>query len=141
MRYLFALICLFIMSCNTLQHNQYNTNQKESSIQFVNQTSMMDVVEIAKKLKKPIFVDFYASWCAPCKEMDQTTFRNEEIIQLINSNFVAFKVDGETESGDRIKSIFEVKTYPTYLIVDEKGVEQKRLTGKSSIGAMIEFLK
>ncbi|AHC50707.1 thioredoxin [Sulfolobus acidocaldarius SUSAZ] len=47
----------------------------------------------AKKEDKPVLVDVGASWCHWCHVMDETTYEDKEVIDLINKNFVAIKVD------------------------------------------------
>lgn len=45
--------------------------------------------------KKKIFIDVFTDWCGWCKRMDQTTFRNEDIINYMNENYYAVKLDAE----------------------------------------------
>ncbi|MFP3226842.1 MAG: thioredoxin domain-containing protein [Sulfolobaceae archaeon] len=51
----------------------------------------------AKEEDKPILVDVGASWCHWCHVMDETTYENPEVIQLINENFIAIKVDRDED--------------------------------------------
>lgn len=52
-----------------------------------------EAFEIAKKESKLILVDVGASWCHWCHVMDEETYSNPEIAQIINENFVAIKID------------------------------------------------
>lgn len=49
--------------------------------------------ELAKKQNKPMLIFVYASWCNMCKRLEEKTFKNEEVIPLINNNFVPVKLD------------------------------------------------
>ena len=49
----------------------------------------------AKQENKPIFVDTYASWCEPCKWMDQNTFSQTTVGDFFNKNYISWKVDVE----------------------------------------------
>jgi len=49
--------------------------------------------EIAKKENKPMLVFVYAKWCDKCKRMDTKTFKNEEVVSLIDKGYVPIKLD------------------------------------------------
>ncbi len=80
---------------------------------------------------RPVIIDFYADWCIPCKELDASTFSNDEVIAE-SKRFSAFKADLTKSAAPDIEAIkkqFKIKGVPTVLILDSKGEEIKRITG------------
>jgi len=52
-----------------------------------------DAFKKAREEDKLILVDVGASWCHWCHVMDETTYKDREVIELINKYYVAIKVD------------------------------------------------
>lgn len=50
---------------------------------------------LAKKQNKIILVDAYTDWCGWCKKMDRDTYTNQEIIDLLNKDFIVIKFNPE----------------------------------------------
>ncbi len=74
---------------------------------------------------KPVFLDFMADWCIPCKELDKFTFSSPKVVEM-SRRFVMLKVD-LTSSGDpvsqRMKNRFGVKGVPTLIFLHSDGTE------------------
>lgn len=89
--------------------------------------SYHEVLQLAQKEKKMLFLDFYTDWCGPCKKLSATTFLNEEVGKYFNKNFISLKLDAEKE-GREVALQFKVSRYPTllFLTADEK------IAGKST---------
>ncbi|ARM74960.1 thioredoxin domain-containing protein [Acidianus manzaensis] len=67
---------------------------REASNQPINWFTWSDeAFAKAKKENKLILVDVGASWCHWCHVMDDETYSNIDIANIINNNFVAIKVD------------------------------------------------
>ncbi len=81
----------------------------------------------ARKEGKKIFLDFYASWCSPCKFMDETTFRDKDVKQLLNKSFVALKVNIDDFDGFDLKTKYDIRFLPSILIFDENGIIIERV--------------
>ena len=92
----------------------------ESKIQFATY-DLKEARIIAGNEGKLIFIDFYASWCTPCKWMDQTTFLDDEVSQILNNNFISIKADIDFPSGSELKNIFDIKYLPTMIIFNSEG--------------------
>src|SRR6186713_1730770 len=46
----------------------------------------------AKAENKIVFVDFYTSWCAPCKAMSKDVFPQEKVGSFFNPQFINLKI-------------------------------------------------
>lgn len=69
----------------------------------VNWITFEQAVELNKKTPKPFLIDIYTDWCGWCKRMDKTTYQNEILVQYINKNFHAVKLDGEQKQDITFK--------------------------------------
>ncbi|REG92198.1 thioredoxin family protein [Flavobacterium aquicola] len=54
--------------------------------------------KLSKEKPKPIVVFIHTTWCNYCKMMENSTFKNPEIIQLLNSNFYFISLDAESKN-------------------------------------------
>ena len=82
-------------------------------------TSLPEALSQADREKKPVFIDFWASWCKNCHAMDATTFRNAQVRQQLEA-FIRLKVQAEhpNQPPDRdILDAFTVMGLPTYVIL------------------------
>lgn len=83
----------------------------------------------AKKSKKLIFLDAYASWCGPCKRMSSSVFTDANVGAYFNKNFVNLKIDMEKGEGKTLSRQYQVEYYPTLFFLDAEGKVVKKIVG------------
>lgn len=111
-------ISKFVIGCVMLL--LFQSNLQASSIDFY-KGNMKEAKTKALKEGKLFFVDFYADWCAPCKWMDETTFSDQGITSMLNSNYVSLKVNIDEFEGFSLKQQYKIKYLPTILIFNAEG--------------------
>lgn len=91
--------------------------------------SFEEALKKAKKEKKLVFVDAYAVWCGPCKWMEANTFQEKEVGDAFNKKFINLKIDMEKGAGPELARKYNVRAYPTLLLIDGDGNVVKRILG------------
>ena len=69
---------------------------------------------------KPIFVDFWATWCKSCMYMEKTTFSDADVRKRLESEFIILKLQTEQPRKSPAKEILDhygVIGLPTCLIL------------------------
>ncbi|MGZ7078109.1 MAG: TIGR03067 domain-containing protein [Thermoanaerobaculia bacterium] len=79
----------------------------------------------AKNQHQLVFVDYYATWCKPCLEMDATVFRLPDVKKQLG-DFVLLRVD--FDKGSEAAS-HHVSAIPAYVVYDPGARERFRIVG------------
>ena len=99
--------------------------------------SFREAVAKAKSEQKYVFVDCYTSWCGPCKKMTQHVFPQKKAGDYFNPKFVCVKYDMEKGEGPELGKRFEVRAYPTFLVLDAEGKLLHKVIGGYSVDEII----
>jgi thioredoxin:protein disulfide reductase len=84
----------------------------------------------AKAQGKPTILDFYADWCTPCRELDEVTFHQADVVLLAEKSFSMVKVDvtkGDNPYHEELLKNYGIKGVPTIVFLDAQGVERTDL--------------
>ncbi len=113
---------------------------------------------------KPIFVFIHTSWCKYCKMMENSTFKNPEVVQLLNDNFYFVSLDAEQKSpilfknntfrfqpkgqntgvhelAEELGTVDGAMTYPTFSILDKNNTILLQISEYTDAKTMITLLK
>lgn len=88
-------------------------------------TSVEAIDKSIKQENKPVMIDFYADWCAQCKELDEYTYTDPGLIEL-SENLNNIKIDLTKENED-ITEKYNIKGLPVVIFMNSKGEEIKEL--------------
>ncbi len=86
-------------------------------------------VATAKEEGRPMMIDFGASWCVACGELEKHTFADKDV-KVKASRFVAVKFDASNDEDPKVKETmtkYNVKGLPAVILLDNSGNEVKRL--------------
>ncbi|WNZ59704.1 thioredoxin family protein [Myxococcus sp. MxC21-1] len=92
------------------------------------------VLAQAKAEGRPVLIDFFADWCAACKELDRDTYPAQQVIsESDEGRFLNIKIDA-TNSEDSLDALlerFDVEGLPTVAFISPEGkvLTQPRVTG------------
>lgn len=98
-----------------------------------------EALQIAKKEKKIIFLDIYATWCGPCKQLKKNTFSSKEVGRFYNENFVNVALDGEQGEGRILMQKYALRSFPSLLFIDANGKVVGQTVGYHNVSQFLEL--
>jgi len=66
-----------------------------TTLSQINSYSFEQLDSLEKVNSKPILIFIHTDWCKYCQKMQNTTFKNDSIITLLNSKFYFVNFDAE----------------------------------------------
>lgn len=83
----------------------------------------------ATQTGRPVFIDFFAHWCAPCVMLDKHTFSDTRVAETLRSRFVPLRVNVDQKANMPWVERYSGPFLPTLAIVDSRGVLITRRDG------------
>jgi len=96
---------------------------------------------LAAREDKPLIMDFYAEWCAACKELDEKTWPDPDVQERL-SEFVQVKLDltkSNSQSETYLKK-YNIYGMPTVIFFNASGEEIERFEGFKSPQEVIKII-
>jgi thioredoxin 1 len=123
-----TILKLFLITSITACNPVNTTNHGDSKVTVVyltNETFKQMVYDYDKNKEwkyegsKPAIIDFYATWCPPCRQLSPLV---EEIAQEYSGKIVVYKVD--TDKEKILAQHLGISGLPTLLFIPAKGKPQ-----------------
>lgn len=89
--------------------------------------SFDEACRLAKEKNKVVMIDFYTTWCGPCRMLDRYTWPDAKVKEWLKANTVPMKLDAERNR--ELAWRYKVRSYPTMVFLKPDGVEISRTVG------------
>lgn len=147
----FALCCLSLLSLLGLT-SWLNNQAVKNRAQEVEWMSIEEAQEKAESDPRPIFVNIYADWCAPCKDMENSTYLDPQVAEYLNTHFYPVKMNadnrdailyqGNTTTAQRLSlRTWMVRGLPAYVLLQPDMKSPKLEMGLKDSRQMVNILR
>ena len=133
-----GLTLLLMASCTSTSSS---SKTRKAGIKFVEGQTYEAILEKAKVEGKPVMIDFYTTWCQPCKWLEKDVFEVKQVATFYNSNVINYKVNAENFDFIALAQTFEVAAYPTVVFVTQDGEVITRHEGTTTATNFINLGK
>lgn len=110
------------------------SNESRSNSGTVTELAESDFQDKVIKSGEPVFVDFYATWCGPCRRMEPVI---NKLAQDYKGKVTFYKVD--VDRNQSISSEYKVDSLPTYVLF-VGGSERGRTLGAQDPSGLVALL-
>ncbi|ASM38718.1 thiol:disulfide interchange protein DsbD [Campylobacter sputorum bv. paraureolyticus LMG 11764] len=122
------------------QKNNNTMDNKEISFKYAK--NLKELKDIIHSSKKPVMIDFWATWCVNCKELENV-FQDDEVKKKL-FEFELVKIDVTNSNNDNKEMMKEFAVYgPPALIFFKDGVElkNKQIVGLITAKDFLQHIK
>ena len=95
-------------------------------------------LERAKTENKPVMVDFFATWCGPCRQMESQTYTDASVASEL-TNWISAKID--VDKNQEVAQRFGIQAIPTTVLLEPSGKEIARESGYLGPQQFVSFVK
>jgi len=151
MKRFFLAFLLLPVIANAQISNAVVKENAEGGIKWTTGLSWEQIKQKAKTENKYIFLDVYATWCGPCKDMDATVFTNDSVGEYFKKHFINIKVqlDRTAKDDEQVKSWYEdaatiakqyhISSLPTFIFFNSQGNRTEQRTGYQKVYEFISL--
>lgn len=138
----FIIVSVFNLRASATSPQWIQTEIKVQNLKWqpLTETSLQE----ALKSGKPVFIDFFADWCAACHELDQYTFTDAQV-QLLAEQFVVFRFDATKDSQElnAFKKTYGIVGLPSVVFYNKSGqwLKDQTLTEFEKPANFVERMK
>jgi thiol-disulfide isomerase/thioredoxin len=99
-------------------------------------------IQLVQQQNKMLLIDFYTTWCAPCKILDQQLFRDPLNSSKIADDFIVLRYDAEKDNVFHLSKKHHIRMYPSAVVLtpDLRVVHQQYGTGGADSEMSKNFL-
>lgn len=116
----------------------------QAQVEFAEVRSLEEMEAAQKKASDQqlmLFVDVYATWCGPCKMMDQEVYTDPSVATYMEENFVSVRMDGESDYGRIYAAAQELQGYPSMFVFSKNGEPVSRIVGFTPAEELVSSLQ
>ena len=100
-------------------------------------TSLSPALAKAKETGKPIMIDFFATWCPPCKMLDAQTYTDAKV-QDRSKDWIMVRID--VDENKALAREYQIASIPTLVLLNPNGKEVAREMGFIPPAEMLAFM-
>lgn len=101
-------------------------------------SSVEDGLKFSKQKSIPVIIEFYTDWCRYCQVLNSKIIPHPEIQEQLK-NFQPIRVNGDLHQN--IVQKYQVKGYPTLLILDSDETHLTKIVGLPSVEILSQRLR
>jgi thioredoxin-related protein len=143
----------FVWLLVVLSFSYVSNAQENTGIHFEQDLNWLQIFEKAKAEHKYIFVDCFATWCGPCKQMDKEVYTQKEVGDYYNEHFISVKLQMDRTGHDApfekewypiaesIEQDYSINSFPTFLFFASDGNPVHKVVATKTVEGFIELGK